>query len=96
MTTTYSDEMDAVKSDLSALKADLAKLTKSVASDAQNNASAISAKAKDRMKVASDRTKEFSVQGRDKAHQTVRENPFISIAATAGIALIAGALFARR
>tara|TARA_R110000772_G_scaffold73353_2_gene160408 strand:+ start:1696 stop:1986 length:291 start_codon:yes stop_codon:yes gene_type:complete len=96
MATNYSEEMGAVKSDLNALKTDLAKLTKSVANDAQDNASAFGTKAKHKVKLASDRTKEVGLQGKEKAHQTVTANPFISIAATAGIALIIGALIARK
>ncbi|HEY9092982.1 DUF883 family protein [Parasphingorhabdus sp.] len=96
MTTNYNEEMSAVKSDLQRLKEDITKLTKSAANDAQVNASAFSAKAKDKVKLASKRTKEMSMQGRDRAHETVAANPLVSIAATAGIALIIGALIARR
>ena len=96
MAVNYSEEMGAVKSDLQRLKNDIAKLTKSAANDAQENAAAFSAKAKDKVRVASKRTKEMSLQGKDKAHKTVSANPLVSIAATAGIALIIGALVARK
>lgn len=96
MMANYTDEMGAVKSDLQQLKSDIAKLTKSAANDAQDNANALRAKAKDRVQIASKRTKEMGLQGKDKAHQAVAANPLVSIAATAGVALIIGALIARR
>jgi ElaB/YqjD/DUF883 family membrane-anchored ribosome-binding protein len=96
MTTNYTEEMGAVKSDLQALKNDITNLTKTVASDAQENASALTSKAKKKVKLASDRTKEVSLQSKDKAHRAVAANPLVSIAATAGIALVIGALIARR
>lgn len=93
---TSNDELGAVKADLIALKSDIAALTKSVASTAQDNASAFGASAKEKMVSAADKTKEVSGKSKAKAEETVKENPFISIAATAGLGLIIGALISRK
>tara|TARA_R110000824_G_scaffold111734_3_gene260431 strand:+ start:3814 stop:4104 length:291 start_codon:yes stop_codon:yes gene_type:complete len=96
MTGNYSEEMGAVKSDLQTLKADLATLTKSVKADAQANASELRANAKTKLKTARENAVDAGTKGREKARVTFKENPIVSIAATAGLGLIIGALMARR
>jgi|TARA_R110002126_G_scaffold44671_10_gene127195 ElaB/YqjD/DUF883 family membrane-anchored ribosome-binding protein len=96
MTGNYSEEMGAVKSDLQTLKQDLATLTKSVKADAQANAMELRANAKTKFEEARANAVEVSTKGRRKAQSTIQENPIVSIAATAGLGLILGALMARR
>ena len=96
MTGNYSEEMGAVKSDLQTLKDDLATLTKSVKADAQANASELRANAKTKFDAARANAVEAGTKGRRKAQTTFKKNPIVSIAATAGIGLIVGALMARR
>ncbi len=96
MTGNYSEEMGAVKSDLQMLKEDLAKLTKSVKADAQANAMELRANAKTKFGEARENAVEASTKGRAKAQKTFRENPIVSIAATAGLGLILGAFMTRR
>lgn len=93
---TNKDELGAVKADLVALKSDISALTKSVASSAQENASAFGETAKVKMKTAADKTKAVSLQSKEKAQETIKANPLKSIAATAGIGLIIGALMNRK
>lgn len=96
MTGNYSEEMGAVKSDLQTLKEDLATLTKSVKADAQANALELRANAKTKLDEARANAMEAGTKGRKKAQATIKDNPIVSIAATAGIGLIVGALMARR
>lgn len=96
MTGNYSEEMGAVKSDLQTLKTDLAKLTNSLKVDAQANASELRDNAKTKFKVAQNNAMEAGTKGRKKAQITINKNPIVSIAATAGLGLIVGALMARR
>jgi ElaB/YqjD/DUF883 family membrane-anchored ribosome-binding protein len=96
MTGDYSEEMGAVKSDLLTLKSDLANLTKSVKADAQSNAAELRDNASIKLKAAQKNAMEAGAKGRNKAQQTIKENPIVSIAATAGLGLIVGALMARR
>lgn len=96
MTGNYSEEMGAVKSDLQTLKDDLATLTKSVKADAQSNAAELRENATVKLKAAQKNAIEAGTKGREKARVTFKENPIVSIAATAGIGLIVGALMARR
>tara|TARA_R110000765_G_scaffold34346_2_gene77905 strand:- start:242 stop:532 length:291 start_codon:yes stop_codon:yes gene_type:complete len=96
MTGDYSEEMGAVKSDLLTLKSDLANLTKSVKADAQSNAAELRDNASIKLKAAQKNAMEAGTKGRNKAQQTIKENPIVSIAATAGLGLIVGALMARR
>ncbi|WP_417622877.1 DUF883 family protein [Parasphingorhabdus sp.] len=96
MTGNYTEEMDAVRSDLQTLKNDLAKLTKSVKADAQASASELSANAKTKFKSARENAVDAGTKGRKKAQTTIRKNPIASIAATAGLGLIIGALSTRR
>ncbi|MEH6790068.1 DUF883 family protein [Parasphingorhabdus sp.] len=96
MTGNYSEEMGAVKSDLQTLKEDLATLTKSVKADAQANALELRANAKTKFDAARSNAIEAGTKGRKKARTTIKENPIVSIAATAGLGLIVGAMMARR
>lgn len=96
MTGNYSEEMGAVKSDLQTLKDDLATLTKSVKADAQANALELRANAKTKLDAARANAVEAGTKGRKKAQATIQDNPIVSIAATAGLGLIIGALMARR
>lgn len=96
MTGNYSEEMGAVKSDLQTLKDDLAILTKTVKADAQANALELRNNAKTKFDAARANAVEAGTKGRKKARSTVKENPMISIAATAGLGLIVGAMMARR
>jgi len=96
MTGNYSEEMGAVKSDLQTLRDDLATLTKSVKADAQANASELRANAKTKFDAARANAVEAGSKGREKAQTTFKDNPIVSIAATAGLGLIVGALMARR
>tara|TARA_R110000824_G_scaffold25838_7_gene89579 strand:- start:9233 stop:9523 length:291 start_codon:yes stop_codon:yes gene_type:complete len=96
MTGNYSEEMGAVKSDLQTLKEDLATLTKSVKADAQANALEMRANAKTKLKAARENAVDAGTKGRDKARVTFKENPIVSIAATAGLGLLVGALMARK
>lgn len=96
MTGNYSEEMGAVKSDLQSLKEDLATLTKSVKADAQANALELRANAKTKFDAARANAVEAGTKGRNKAQTTIKDNPIVSIAATAGLGLILGALMARR
>jgi ElaB/YqjD/DUF883 family membrane-anchored ribosome-binding protein len=96
MTGNYSEELGAVKSDLQTLKADLATLTKSVKADAQANASELRANAKTKFDAARANAVDAGEKGRKKAQATIKENPIVSIAATAGLGLVVGALMARR
>jgi len=96
MTGNYSEEMGAVKSDLQTLKNDLATLTKSVKADAQANAMELRANAKTKFDEARANAIEAGTKGRKKARSTIKDNPIVSIAATAGLGLIVGALMARR
>ena len=96
MTGNYSEELGAVKSDLQTLKEDLATLTKSVKADAQANAKELRANAKTRFDEARDNAVEAGTKGRKKAQTTIQDNPIVSIAATAGLGLMIGALMARR
>ncbi len=96
MTGNYSEELGAVKSDLQTLKEDLATLTKSVKADAQANAKELRANAKTRFDEARANAVEAGTKGRKKAQTTIQDNPIVSIAATAGLGLMIGALMARR
>ncbi len=96
MTGNYSEEMGAVKSDLQTLKEDLATLTKSVKADAQANALELRANAKTKFDAARANAVDAGTKGRKKAQVTIQDNPMVSIAATAGVGLIIGALMARR
>ncbi len=96
MTGNYSEEMGAVKSDLQTLKTDLAKLTNSLKIDAQANATELRDNAKTRFKAAQNNAMEAGTKGRKKAQVTIKKNPIVSIAATAGLGLIVGAMMARR
>ncbi|VWX59847.1 DUF883 family protein [Sphingorhabdus sp. 109] len=96
MTGNYSEEMGAVKSDLQTLKEDLASLTRSVKADAKANASELRANAKTKFDAARANAVEAGTKGRAKAQTTFQENPIVSIAATAGVGLLIGALMARR
>lgn len=96
MTGNYSEEMGAVKSDLQTLKEDLATLTKSVKADAQANAKELRANARTKFDEARANAVEAGSKGRKKAQTTIQDNPIVSIAATAGLGLIIGALMARR
>jgi ElaB/YqjD/DUF883 family membrane-anchored ribosome-binding protein len=91
MTGNYSEEMGAVKSDLQTLKEDLATLTKSVKADAQANALELRANAKTKFDAARANAMEAGTKGRAKAQTTIKDNPIVSIAATAGLGLILGA-----
>ena len=96
MTGNYSEELGAVKSDLQTLKEDLATLTKSVKADAQANAKELRANAKTRFDEARANAVEAGTKGRKRAQTTIQDNPIVSIAATAGLGLMIGALMARR
>ena len=96
MTSNYSEEIGAVKSDLQSLKDDLAKLTKSLASDAQANAMELRDNAAIKFKTAQENAKEAGTKGRDKAQKTIKKNPIASIAATAGLGMVVGAMIARK
>jgi len=96
MTGNYSEELGAVKSDLQTLKEDLATLTKSVKADAQANAKELRANARTKFDEARANAVEAGTKGRKKAQTTIQDNPIVSIAATAGLGLIIGALMARR
>ncbi|PHR12617.1 MAG: hypothetical protein COA41_18980 [Sphingopyxis sp.] len=95
MTGNYTEEMGAVKSDLQTLKEDLATLTKAVKEDAQANALELRANAKTKFDSARANAVEAGTKGRRKAQTTIQANPIVSIAATAGVGLIIGALMAR-
>ena len=96
MTGNYSEELVAVKSDLQTLKEDLATLTKSVKADARANAKELRANAMTKFDEARANAVEAGSKGRKKAQTTIQDNPIVSIAATAGLGLILGALMARR
>ena len=96
MTGNYSEEMDAVKSDLVTLKSDLANLTKSVKADAQTNAAELRDNASIKLKAAQKNALEAGTKSKEKAQLTIKKSPIASIAATAGLGLIVGALMARR
>jgi len=83
-TNNYADDIEALRTDLKLLQSDIATLTKNVTTDMRNGA----------QNVAAD-VSATGQEGLTTVSKTVRENPFASIAAAAGVGFVIGALLRR-
>ncbi|MEL6875833.1 MAG: hypothetical protein AAGM33_10190 [Pseudomonadota bacterium] len=96
MTGNYTEELDVVKKDLKTLKTDLSKLTDTVSADVKSNAAEMRNRAASKVGEARENAVRAGTKGRHQAEKTIKDNPFLGIAATASVGLIIGALLARR
>lgn len=94
-TTKYADDVDALRADLKAVQSDLATLTKRLTGDMRNGASHIAAEAKAAGELGVEQAQLKGKQGAEAISDTVRDNPFGSIAAAAGVGFVIGALLRR-
>lgn len=94
-TAKYADDVDALRSDLKAVQADLATLTKRLTGDMRNGAHNVAADATAAGLAGVAKAQQAGQQGADAISDTVRENPFASIATAAGVGFVIGTLLRR-
>lgn len=94
-TTKYADDVDALRTDLKAVQADLASLTKRLTGDMRNGAHHAATEATAASMAGVAKAQEAGRQSAETISETVRENPFGSIAAAAGVGFVIGTLLRR-
>lgn len=88
----YTDEMNAIRSDVKALRSDLGKLISALGTDFEAKSDDIKQAAKEKMKMA----RKKGEDGLLHVERTVEENPMTSIMAALGIGFLIGAFLNRR
>lgn len=94
-TTKYAEDVDALRADLKAVQSDLAALTKKLTGDMRNGASHMAAEATAASQLGVEKAQRAGKQSAEAISDTVRENPFSSIAAAAGLGFVIGTLLRR-